>query len=123
MRRRHFFEKVRLRNDGGNAIREYARFRQFLRQRVREANDAGLGRGIGRDARAAFLARDRCDVDDAPVPRGSKVWNHHSTAIEYAGEIDRDDAIPRVERIFGDRRHRTNLPSLSGTALTACMPV
>jgi len=74
----------------------------FLGERLGERDDAGLGGGVGRGGRVAFLAGDRGDVGDASVILLDHSGDDGPAADELAAQIDADDAVPFLDRILGD---------------------
>ena len=75
------------------------------RQRLGQAGDGVLGRRIGNRARARRMRRDRAVVDDAAAHRllpahGAK---RRPRAQEGAGEIDRHDVVPDLDRDLVDQ--------------------
>src|SRR4029079_14417396 len=90
-----------------NGIDGYMVSRQFLAERLGERNDAGFRGRIGGGVRIAFLAGDRGDIGDAAVILLDHPRNQRLAAIELAGEVDADDAVPLLDR---------NLPGLENGA-------
>ena len=82
----------------GDAVR-----RVLDRQRLREPDDAALRRDVVRHARRARLRARRRDRHDPAPARGEHVGDRGLQAVERAGEVDREHALPRVERDVGER--------------------
>ena len=72
--------------------------RVLQRQRLGEADVAGLGRGIIDLAELALLAVDRGDVDDAAELAGAHAFDHLAGHVEQRAEIGVDDRVPLLER-------------------------
>ena len=68
--------------------------RAFLRQRLGEAVDAGLGGGIIDLPVLARLAVDRADVDDAAVATADHAVEHGLCHVEAAAEVRIDHVLP-----------------------------
>ena len=69
---------------------------ELERQRLGEADHARLGRHVvGHEGLAAVGARRR-DVDDPAPAGGDHVGQDGLAAVERAGEVDLEDAVPRV---------------------------
>src|SRR5262249_18448404 len=68
----------------------------LLRQRLGEADLAGLGGGVVRLAHLALLAVDRGDVDDAAELALAHALDHRAAHVEQRAEIGVDDGAPLV---------------------------
>ena len=110
VRGRHLIENPRLRRRRRNAVDGDVLPRQFLPERFRQRDDAGLGRAVGRGIRIAFLAGDRRDVDDAAVAAGAHHRHDRPAAQKHAGQVDVEDAPPLVRRILPRRHVRAGDP-------------
>src|SRR6185437_16745349 len=75
--------------------------------RLGEADHPRLRRAIGSDPGRPFLSCDRGDVDNPAVAVPAHMRYSGAAAVEDAGEIGRDDAVPCIERIARDVRDRT----------------
>ena len=69
----------------------------FLRQRLGEAVDAGLGRRVVHLAVLAGLAVDRADVHDAPELALAHALDDVAAHVEAAGQVGADDLVPGIE--------------------------
>ena len=76
---------------------------QLLHQRFAERVERGLRRAVGGAAGKRILRREAADVDDPPAAPVAQVWNRRLAAVEHAGEVGADDAVPLVVRHIGDR--------------------
>ena len=68
--------------------------RELVRQRLGETDDAGLGRAVGRKARAAQQAQVGRDVDDGTAPLGHHARQHRAAHQEHGVQVDRHHAAP-----------------------------
>ena len=68
--------------------------RGLQREAHRQAEQAGLGRGVVGLADVAGLADDRADVDDAAGPAVQHVLQDRPRQVEGAGQVDLDDVVP-----------------------------
>ena len=99
-------QERRVENTRQDRVAADLRIREIARHHQRDADDAGLGRGIGDLADLAVFRRNRRGVDDrATVAAGQDRQIEHAggrfgDAAERADQIDVDDALEIVERIF-----------------------
>ena len=78
---------------------------ELVRQRLGEADDAGLRRGVVREARSAAVERGGGrDVDDAPQPAADHVAEGTARAHAVgAVQVDVDHALPALFVEIGER--------------------
>ena len=89
-----------------DAVHEDARAREVLPDRLRHRDDRGLRRGIGTGHRVALLPRDRCDVDDAPVPALDHVGDDGAVGEEDAVGVDPHHPAPLLVGDVNGRERR-----------------
>ena len=76
---------------------------EFERQTAREHPDAGLGDGVLGAPAYRDLGRARGDVDDrAAFVLGDQLARDVAVGQHHAGEVDREDALPELERLVGE---------------------
>ena len=66
----------------------------LLRQRLGEADQAGLGGGVVHLPHLPLLAVDRGDVDDAAIVPLAHALDGQAAEVEGGGEVDADDVVP-----------------------------
>ena len=86
-----------------HAVDADAGARELLAERLGEADHRRLRRAVRGRVGIAFLARDRRDVDDAPVVLRSHDRHDGAVAQEHAVHVDVEHALPRLDRILGQR--------------------
>src|SRR3954452_8056477 len=80
-----------------------AAFGILQRQRLGEADIAGLGRGIVHLSELALLAVDRGYVDDAAEFARAHALDHLTRHVEQRAEIGVDDRVPLIDRHLVER--------------------
>src|SRR5271165_2792175 len=93
----NLFEDRRLDRGGRNRVDGDAVLRQFLAERLGEADHRRFRSAIGRGRRIALLAGDRGNVDDPPVAARLHQARDKPVAIEETVDVDVEDPLP-----FGD---------------------
>ena len=92
--------------DGGIVFTVIPAGPNSTRQRPRQRDDAALRRDVVRHARRALLRARRRDRHDAAPAGGDHVGDRGLKAVERAGEVDRERAVPRLEADVGERFER-----------------
>ena len=92
--------------DGGadrrrrDAVDQNTRLCCFFCERFGQANDAGLGSGIGTGVGVAFLTRDGSNVDDAAVSLVHHVGNYALAADKHCVQIQVHHRPPFFIAVF-----------------------
>ncbi len=92
---------------GGHGIDADARGRQVARDRQGQADDAALGRGVGRLADLAVEGSDAGHVDDGAALAGVGVLvaahrgGGQADAVERTDQVDGEHLLVRVEVVGG----------------------
>ena len=89
--------------------------------RLRQAGDRVLGRGVGDGLRSRHVGRDRAVVDDPPALRPLRLHQPERLlgAQEAAGQVRVDDRPPLLERQLFERRRRADMPALLNSRSTS----
>ncbi len=103
----HLSEDRRVDCSRRHAVDAHAGARKLLRERLGKGDHSGLARAVGACIGIAFLARDRCDVDDAAVVALAHAGCDQLRADEGAREVDPQHSLPVLERIIPGAGVRT----------------
>lgn len=90
-------DHVRLDETGAEGVDLDVEARELLGGGLREADDAGFGRGVVRLAEVAHLADDRGHVDDAAAAALDQVRQGGVGAVKDAAEVGGDDLLPLLD--------------------------
>ena len=99
---RDLLEDARLGGHRGDGVDGDVVLGDFLGERLGQRDDAGLRGRVGGGGGVALLAGDRGDVGDAAVVARDHAGHDGAAADELAAQVDADDAVPFLDRIFGD---------------------
>ena len=93
-------EELGLDARGGRAVDDDPALGQFLAERLGEADRTGLGGAVGGVVCGPFHARDGGDDHDPPIAALDHMGQRRAAAQEYAGQIDPDQPVPFLQRVF-----------------------
>jgi hypothetical protein len=84
----------------GQRIGDHALAGQFLAQRFGQADHGCLAGAVGAGIGIAFLARDRGQIDDAPVTTRQHMRRNRPVAVEQTVDVDVEHPLPALDGVF-----------------------